>query len=307
MDYEPYFIRQRRVAQQGQPTIYQYDVIPPPLRVRIVRILENVIGKEEAIYRSGSDDPTKVWNFLWGRVAYHLGIDSSESQGHKRFHWLITKDQARSTDEVLTVIEVAFRLIHNLPDHYSEQFGCYLTTEEGVTELNTQFQRHGLGYAFEEGLIVRVDSQFLHSEVVHPSLQLLNSAGFTNAQSEFLKAHEHFRHGNNEAAIVEALKAFESTLKYICAERDWTHSEGASAKELIKTVIDNGLIPRSMESYSNSFRTLLESGLPTVRNKNAGHGIGPDERQSLNALTAFALHLAATNIVFLVECFRSDS
>lgn len=307
MDYEPYFIRQRQAELQEQPTIYLYDVLPSPFRVQVLRILVDVIGKEEGIYRSGSVGPTNIWNFLWSRVAYHLGIDSSESQGHRRLHWLVTSDPARTSDEVLTAIEVAFRFIQNLPEDYSGQYGCYLTTVEGVGELNAQFQRHNLGYALEDGLIVRIDSQYLHTEAVHPSLQLLNNVGFANAQTEFLKAHQHFRHGDNEAAIVEALKAFESTMKYICAERSWIHSEGATAKELIRIVIDNGLFPKSMESFGNSFRTLLESGLPTVRNKNAAHGLGPAERRSLNTLTAFALHLAATNIVFLVECFSSTS
>jgi hypothetical protein len=71
-----------------------------------------------------------------------------------------------------------------------------------------------------------------------------------------------------------------------------------------KVVIDNGLIPKAFESHLGSLRVLLEAGLPMVRNKNAGHGKGPSGRQVPDGMASYALHLAAANIVFLVECFN---
>ena len=41
--------------------------------------------------------------------------------------------------------------------------------------------------------------------------------------------------------------------------------------------------------------------MPTVRNRMGGHGQGKDRKQVPTHFAAFALHLAASNIVFLVE------
>jgi hypothetical protein len=49
---------------------------------------------------------------------------------------------------------------------------------------------------------------------------------------------------------------------------------------------------------------LLEGGLPTVRNKNAGHGQGPTPVSVPDYLVAYALHMAAANIVLLIQAHR---
>jgi hypothetical protein len=106
-------------------------------------------------------------------------------------------------------------------------------------------------------------------------------------------------------AMSEALKAFESTLKAICHENGWSYPGNATAKPLIKIVLDNGLVPCYMETHLAGLRTSLEAGLPTVRNKNSGHGQGLQTRQIPEHLAGYALHLAATNIVFLVEAHEA--
>jgi len=206
----------------------------------------------------------------------------------------------------LDAIEIAFRVIASVPmdSLYQHRFYCGMKAEDGIVELNKRFQRHDLGYSFEGGILIRIDSRFVHSEVVSPALQLLSTVGFEGAQGEFLNAHEHYRHGRNEEAIGEALKAFESTMKHICDERSWTVPGNGTAKDLIKAVTENDLFPKSLESHINSLRTILE-GLPTVRNKNAGHGTGRERRQVPDAMAAYALHLSAANIVFLVESFAN--
>jgi hypothetical protein len=48
------------------------------------------------------------------------------------------------------------------------------------------------------------------------------------------------------------------------------------------------------------FTTLL-TGLATIRNKDAGHGAGTQVREVPECLASYPLHLAATNIVFIVS------
>ena len=106
--------------------------------------------------------------------------------------------------------------------------------------------------------------------------------------------------------MVEALKAFESTMKTICDKNGWSYPGGATAKTLVKTVLENGLVPKYMESHLPGLRNTLEAGLPTARNKkNSGHGQGLLRRDIPGYLAGYALHLAATNIVFLVEAHEA--
>ncbi len=79
----------------------------------------------------------------------------------------------------------------------------------------------------------------------------------------------------------------------------------AAAKDLIKVIFDNELVPRYLETYFSGMRQMLEAGLPTVRNKTSGHGQGPMPVDVPGHVAAYALHMAATNIVMLVEAHRA--
>jgi uncharacterized protein DUF7014 len=85
----------------------------------------------------------------------------------------------------------------------------------------------------------------------------------------------------------------------------WKFDPTATAKDLIKTVLANGLIPKELENHFNNLRSAMESGLPTVRNRTSGHGQGAVPVEVEDHITACALHLAAANIILLVEAHRS--
>ena len=170
---------------------------------------------------------------------------------------------------------------------------------------STGFQEHGVGYQFESGEVIRVDSQFVHAEVVRPALALLSASAFAGAEKEFLNAHEHYRHGRYEEAIAEALKAFESAMKSICTKRKWSFNTTDTAKQLLDACIREGLVPASLQSEFSALRSVLESGVPTIRNKQAGHGAGPVPRTIPAHLAAYALHLTAASIVFLIAAERA--
>jgi hypothetical protein len=206
------------------------------------------------------------------------------------------------------MIELAFRAL--LTAANDRDFAISVGTTSGAAsaaaeELNGRFRENGCGFQFEAGRIVRTDSQLLHAEAVRPALALLSGPGFQGAEGEFLAAHEHHRHGRNEAAIIEACKAFESTMKSICDARKWKYdADKATARTLIKIILDNGLVP----SYSDEQLHALERcllGVATLRNKEAGHGAGAQPRDVPEHYVAYALHMAASNIVFLVKSHQS--
>jgi hypothetical protein len=96
-------------------------------------------------------------------------------------------------------------------------------------------------------------------------------------------------------------EAFESTMKIICENKRWPYNQNDTASRLIKVCLDNGLVPTFSDTQLTSLRTLLESGVPTVRNKQGGHGQGVQRIQVADSVARFALHLTAAAILLLVE------
>jgi hypothetical protein len=104
----------------------------------------------------------------------------------------------------------------------------------------------------------------------------------------------------------DALKAFESTMKSILDERKWAYEKDKdTASKLIQILFQHELLPPMLQTQFTQLRGLLESGLPTVRNKTSGHGQGTDPLPLPKYFAEYALHLAAANIVFLVQAYEA--
>lgn len=300
--YETFSKRLKKREQAGQPDAYQYDDLPKALRVQIIHIWDDAIGPSvrNNMERRGQ---IKVWNLIHNTLAREMGVFALTDDEYERYSETRCKNFLLNapTNEALDIIELSFRAIRARPQLMKRQEIPPLSADNAINELNHRFKEHGVGYQLEGGEIMRVDSQYVHVEAIKPAISLLNTAGFGGASEEFLKAHEHYRKGRLVEAMNEALKAFESTMKAICDKNDWEYDSNATASKLVKAMLDNGLVPKYMESHLAGLRTTLVAGLPTVRNKNSGHGQGLLPKQVPNYFAGYALHLAATNIVFLVE------
>lgn len=275
--------------------------------MQIIHIWDDAIGPSvEGHFAIGGH--IKAWDLIHNTLAREMGVFRL-TDGYEEF----TENRCKnfllnaSTNEALDIVELAFRVIQKRSQIMNWQDIPAVSAEESIDELNHRFKEHGVGYQFEGGEIVRVDSQYVHANVVKPAISLLNTAGFYGASDEFLRAHEHYRKDRYLEAMSDALKAFESTMKSICDGNGWNYPSGATAKVLIKTVLDNGLVPKYMETHLAGLRNTLEAGLPTVRNKNSGHGQGMLAKKVPDYFAAYALHLAAANIVFLVEAHETLS
>ena len=123
-----------------------------------------------------------------------------------------------------------------------------IAPDAAIAELNQRFRQHRIGYEFATGELIKINSRYIHSQVLRPALQLLQDAGtdFSGPLDEFLKAHEHHRQGNLKDAIHWSLKAFESTLKAICVR-----ANGPS-------------IPRSIPPSSSSIRSMPINSCPII-------------------------------------------
>jgi hypothetical protein len=296
--------RQKRLRGEV-PDVYVYDEIPQHFRVQIIHIIKDVVGKDNYGYEWASNS----YKFIHETLCREYGVFQLKEYANSDYeaiydYFLKCDDHER----VIDIIEVSFKCIdiYTRKNEYRWNTKTKISTDEAIKELNGRFKEHGIGYQFESNEIIRVDSNFLHSETVKPVLQLLRSGKlFKGANDEFLKAHEHYRHTRHKECLNECLKAFESVMKAICDKRKWKYNQNDTAKKLISVCFDNHLIHSYLQSQFTSLRSLLESGTPTVRNKLSGHGQGTQSTKVPSYVSSYALHLTAANILFLAECDKN--
>ncbi|MFY9261921.1 MAG: hypothetical protein WAO71_15630 [Gallionella sp.] len=284
------FSKRQKKLLGGAPDVYIYDEIPAPLRVQVVYIFNDSLYDRDTGYIV--DTLCREYG-IFDLPPGAKPIRGNRNTDHELQNFVLNE---KSTDRILDAIELSFRRLNERYRHDNPSYADNL-----IDELNDRFKEHGVGYQFVNNEIIRIDSELIHTEVVKPALKLLNQKMYAGAQQEFLKAHEHYRHGNTHAALNDCLKAFESTMKSICDKRGWTYNQGATAKNLIEICFKNQLIPSFWESQFTSLRGLLESSIPTGRNKLSGHGQGSEIKEIPDYLVAYMLHMTASTLVFLGE------
>lgn len=291
--------RQRRLKGEV-PDVYIYDEIPASLRVQVVHIIRDALGTDS--YRS--KHATNTYKFINDALCREYGLfeltKRFRSFDESIFNFFLAEE---SVEKALDVIELSFKMIDiHVRKHYPTfENGTKIEPDDAISELNTRFKEHGVGFQFESSELIRVDSQFIHSEAVKPTLTILRGKYYKGANEEFLMAHEHYRHSRYKECLVESLKAFESTMKAICEKHGWPTQPTDTAKALINTCLTQGLLPSYLESQMGSLRSLLESGLPTVRNKLGGHGQGSNPIIVPEYFARYALNLTASSILLMAE------
>jgi hypothetical protein len=295
------FSKRQKALQQAVPDVYQYDDIPVPLRVQIVHILRDLFGYPQSYDASGCfasfEQLSKMLCREYG--VFNLSPNILETIDSQVVDFLL---KYADHEQVMDTIEVSLRVaIYRVT---SNSLGPQISSERierAIAELNTRFRERGVGYQYEAGEMIRVDSQLIHSSVVKPALSLLTAKEYEGANAEFLKAFEHYRKGDTKECLNECLKAFESTMKAICKKRGWTFNQADTASALIEACFRNGLIPTLIQSHIGAVRAALESGIPTIRNRLSGHGQGASITTVPLHYASYMLHLTATTIKFLVE------
>ena len=270
------------------PDVYQFVTLPAPLRVQIQRIIRNMF----TFTSWESDGDSNLYSILHEVLAHEYGVPvlaDGRYPADRVDAFLAETD----IEHVLDAIEIAVRLAN----HESRD------PSEAIKELNHRFREHGVGYQIEGSKAIRIDSTYIHQQVVRPALTVLRASDFENAEAEFRDAHQHYRHRRYEEANAGCLKALESTLKVICHRRGWQFDgEKHTAKALIDIVFkEESLIPDYLQSQFTALRSVLDSGVPTIRNRAGGHGAGVKRREVPGYLASYTLHLTAAAILFLAE------
>jgi hypothetical protein len=306
--FELFSTRKKALQKSGKPDVYVYDKMPVQLRTQIQQIFHDAVGP---YYEYGGHELRHIscnndaWQFFLKTICRERGLHRL-NEGYTPYSQLMDViASAQNVDEVLDIVELVARYVDRLVSPMSKPqyqlLGITQDPREALEELNHRFAAAGVGYRYESGALVRMDSQYLHDEVVKPALSLLLNAGFAGPQAEFIEAHTHFRNGNNKDAITWAGKAFESTMKTICDRKGWAYPSGARSSDLLKVLRSNKLWPDYLDASFDQLLATLGSGLPKVRNMEGAHGDGAIPKQTPEYVAGYALHLAAAKIVFMVR------
>jgi AbiJ N-terminal domain 4 len=139
----------------------------------------------------------RFWATIQNTTSREAGLPylgrAGEELDERCIHYLIEA----TTEDALNIIEISCRVIDLLVrralDSLSNECGVIQHPDDAIKEINHRFKEHGIGYQYANGMLFKIDSQFLHAEAVKPALTLLNTKGFEGPAQEFMAAFDHFR------------------------------------------------------------------------------------------------------------------
>lgn len=240
--YELFSKRQKRI-RGDVPDVYQCETITTELRIQIIHIWNDVWGQVEYDNWGHSNNAYEVYRFIHNKLCREYGMFSlgkEEIPFERVVNFFLNTEE---TEKVIDVIEFSFRCFDpEVSDDNNIHTYSNVPPDIAIYELNNRFREHGVGYQYESGQIIKVDSQFIHTEVVEPVFRFLANPIYKGTNEEFLNAHQHYRKCRYKECLNYCLKAFVSCLKTICKKRGWYYDEnGATAKYLIQIVFDHEL------------------------------------------------------------------
>ncbi|AIB35482.1 STM4504/CBY_0614 family protein [Pseudomonas simiae] len=292
----------RRKRELGlEPDVYTYDDFTSSLRNQICYVIGDVLGIQDR------NEQERNYRGICALLRREYGVNRlardqyDQSDGADELIQFIRNE--RDVDRVLDAVELCFRIAEGYRDKayaygYPREDSA-VWVDACVSEINTRFKEHGKGYEISSGMVLRIDSELLHAEVVKPAIGFLNQAEYAGPRDEFFGAYEHYRHGNLKEALNDSLKSFESTIKVVLELRGWEYDKASPAKKLLGVLLANNFLPSYHQNHLNALSTLLESSVPTIRNKEGGHGQGPEVSEVEPEIAAYVLHMTASAIVML--------
>lgn len=303
--------RQADAAKSGVADVYQYDDIPQNLRVQVKQIAIEAVGRVGS-HGDGivtADEENSLWFQIERTYLREKGLEGIAHGDFAGTRVLTFMRECPTADwlDFLELIALGVEIMASDEYGYKRQTWKVSTPgQAAVDEINYRLRQAGVGYQLEGTRLIRVDSQYVHAEVVKPALALLSDQNFEGPRQEFLAAHHHYRAGEHRQAVAMAANAVESTFKAIFDRKGWAYQNGARISDLVKIGRANALWPDYLDTSFDQLVATLQSGLPKIRDNDASHGQGAIPKSVPGYIAAYALHLAASKIVFITEAAKSQ-
>lgn len=163
--------------------------------------------------------------------------------------------------------------------------------QQAINETLNDFH---LPWRMSEGLVFKVDHDYLEDEILSEVAPLLGLAEFHGAHDEFIKARDYLTDDNARDAIGYANASFESALKTALGGCPKT------GKELVQEYANKGLLVGLPLNKGQEVQKAL-TGLTTLRNALAGHGQGEKVLDVPRDYGVLAVGLAAVLNAFVTR------
>jgi AbiJ N-terminal domain 4 len=306
----------RKMAAENPPTQYRYD-LPTEFRNQVIFVWAQSVGYRETAIPRRPVAPYDLENMailqvnqFFNRIlnafceAHYLLSLPDSGQFDGPCVALRAYFQKCSDDDALDIIELTFQEMFTAQEDLN--FGAYiqpaLKASEAIEKLNQRFQEHAIGFRLEQGRIVRLDSEFLHSETTEQALTLMHSKSYEGALEEFQLALKYYRQGPShyDDCLTNCLKAVESTLQKIIESHSWEIPGKAKFDNLLTEVKKKGLFPPFLGGHLGELEKFLQA-VAVIRNEEGGHGSGSLPNEIPDHLIAYQIHLTGSAIVFLVR------
>ena len=272
-----------------------FDKLPRKLRVQFKFIMDDLLKDILFSY----NDIHKMLCEKYGELSlsskHRLGVKDNETLTEV----LIREDYDIELIFDLMELIIRYKINDMSGNYYDDAINRYIVKIQNL--INQRFKESSVGYEMINGQIIRKDSEITFTEIIRPTINLTYNELFENVNVDFVNAIKEYQTGDNKDCIVKLLKAFESTLKIICDKKGWVYNETDRCSKLINICFDNDLVPQEMKSEFTSLNSLLQSGIPPVRNNYAGHGEGGEERVVEDYLARYAINVTGSCILFVIE------
>ena len=246
-----------------------------------------------------------TWEYAVDGSIYYSSFASAEY--HYRYCLGLEKIRAFNLQGVREASGLEGLIKRSLPSEAMNMIEAFLTVVEGEPKSDCQHELNRLLASYQQpwrlldGRFVKLDSAFLASEVITPTRSLLASEGFDGPLQEFEKALTAHSNGEYRDSIIYAGNAFESTLKAIL---DIQH---AKPGELIRFIIDSGLIPDHQGAFLSTVESLLSMVVKERSQPGHAHGQGRSIVETDPSVAELCLHLTGTVVVFLIKRHREKT
>lgn len=304
------FSKRQNELNSESPDCYSYDYFSHELRNKLLYILTDFLGtfKTVTVTFKVNRKYNHHYKVIYDILCREYGVLSLSN------HMVHPNDEGYEAEEIFRHIKNApvdkcldvFELLFNkFKDNEKIRFYEYSSTiglAEAIEDFNYRLKEHGIGYRFENGLVFRIDSEFMHSEATKPALEIISRREeYKPALDEFITAHDHYKKNRFSECIVSCGKSLESLLKSIYHLNSW-EIKGDNLQKLVAGAFEYGLIPSYLQDQFTEIRKMVSSGVGNIRNKSGAHGKSIDCKDAPVHLVKYLLNLTASNILFISEC-----
>ena len=153
------FSKRQERTRGETPEVYQYKEIPSSLRVQIVHIIRDSFGRDTY----GNPLASKGYEYIHQSLCREYGVFTLKvncgSDAEAVFYYFLN---CKNHEQVLDIVEFSFHLIDTYTrewqyEHFTQDRKC--TADDAIEELNARFKEHGIGYQYESGKLIRIDSR----------------------------------------------------------------------------------------------------------------------------------------------------